>query len=152
MEKEGWGPRGMEACGQDGRGPTWAVAPTRRWRIPYRRLPYHSTLASVILRLRETRWISKDMAVDWGGDCTQLEVEEVNMNLIADTPSSSWPRHTRISHCYLAGHAGGTAAPASSSRILVFQPTNALFIFVIFCSLHPTNVSAVTRPSSGAPC
>jgi hypothetical protein len=33
-----------------------------------------------------------------------------------------------------------------------FQPTKALFIFVIFCSVHPTYVSAVIRPSSGAPC
>jgi hypothetical protein len=30
----------------------------------------------------------------------------------------------------------------------VFKPTNALFIFA-FCSIHPTYVSAVTRPSSG---
>ena len=29
---EGWGPREMEACGQEGLGPTWAVAPTRRRR------------------------------------------------------------------------------------------------------------------------
>ena len=29
---EGWGSRRMEACGQECRGPTWAVAPTRRRR------------------------------------------------------------------------------------------------------------------------
>jgi hypothetical protein len=41
MEKEGLGPRGMKVCGQEGRVPTWAVAPTRRRSYLHSRCDWH---------------------------------------------------------------------------------------------------------------